>query len=142
SDSSATHDADAAAEEADGDAQSDDSPAARLAAEHGGMWHGPVKILRSDANVPSEIVAAAFGLSAPAEGEYVRRDVKMAAGDRALVVLAKVEPGNPDEVTLDRRSAVQQQLLRANANGELGGYVTAVRQQADVSVPPNVLDSY
>src|SRR5690606_10674415 len=60
SDSSATHDADAAAEEADGDAQSDDSPAARLAAEHGGMWHGPVKILRSDANVPSEIVAAAF----------------------------------------------------------------------------------
>src|SRR5690606_2284250 len=131
----------AADAEAESDAEAAESPAARLAAEHGGTWHGPVEILRSDASVPSEIVATAFGLPAPAEGEYLRRDVKMASGDRAWVVLAKVEPGNPDEVTLERRSAVQQQLLRANANAELGGYVTAVRQQAKVAVSPNILDS-
>src|SRR5690606_38018199 len=62
-----------AADAADGSAA--DSPAARLAAEHGGEWHGPLEIMRTDPGVPTEIVAAAFELPAPAEGEHVQKDV-------------------------------------------------------------------
>src|SRR5690606_12572060 len=139
--------ADAGADDADEDAadaadgSAAESPAARLAAEHGGEWHGPLEIRRTDPGVPPEIVAAASELPAPAAGAHVQQYCETADGGRALLVLGRVEPGNPDEVTLDRRQALQQQLLRARMKAELGGYVTAVREQAKVTIPPEVLDT-
>ena len=116
------------------------SPAAQLAAEHGGTWHAPRWVQRSDFQVPTEVLAAAFNLGTPPEGTRLRETVELANGDRALLVLSRVEPGNPNEVPLDRRTAMQQQLLEAFANAELGAYASSVRQQAKVDVPREVLE--
>lgn len=138
--------AQAAENDANGAAAPDDaesepaSPAARLAAEHGGMWHGPLWIERTAANVPTEVVAAAFDLGQPEAGEHLQSPVSMSSGDRALIVLSAVEPGNPEAVSADRRVALQQQLLRAATNAELGSYGSSVQQRAKVRVPPDILE--
>ncbi|HEX6994557.1 MAG TPA: SurA N-terminal domain-containing protein [Gammaproteobacteria bacterium] len=146
---SASADAEASGDEAssqpaDGagaDGADADVPAARLAAEHGGTWHAPRWVQRSDTEVPSEVLAAAFDLGTPPEGARLRDTVEMANGDRVLLVLSGVEPGNPSDVPLDRRTAIQQQLLEASAGGEIGAYASSVRQRAKVDVPPQVLET-
>jgi peptidyl-prolyl cis-trans isomerase D len=135
----ATSDDDSAAETGTGDSLAS-APVAQLAAEHGGTWQAPRWIQRADANVPTEILAAAFDLVPPAAGENVRQPVRLATGDQALLVLSGFEAGNPDALPLDRRTALQQQILERVANGELGGYATAVQEQARVTVPPEILD--
>lgn len=118
-----------------------DVPAARLAAEHGGTWHVPRWVQRSDFDVPTEVLAQAFSLGKPPEGARLRDTVELANGDRVLLVLSGVQPGNPSEVPLDRRTAIQQQLLEASARAELGAYAASVREQAKVVVPPQVLET-
>jgi|GEM_PF-38748 len=142
-DAAASSDDEASADAAADEAANDDgalSPAARLAAEHGGTWHGPMWLGRNDIDAPSEVVAAAFGLGVPAEGAHLRETVVRANGDRALLVLSRVEPGNPNDVPLDQREMLQRQLLEATIGAELGAYAASVREQAKVTVPPQVLD--
>ena len=116
------------------------SPAARLAAEHGGVWYAPRWVQRSDAAVPSEVLAAAFNLGTPREGMRLRETVAMANGNRAVLVLSRVEPGDVSAVPLDRRTSIQQQLLEATAGAEVGAYATSVRDRANVDIPRDVLN--
>ncbi len=116
------------------------SPAARLAAEHGGTWHAPRWVQRSDITVPVEVLSQAFNLGVPAEGTRLHRSVELSNGSQALLVLSRVQPGDPAEVTLDRRTALRDQLFEAMAGAELGAYAMSVREQAEVNVPPQVLD--
>lgn len=130
-------DGEAAAEESP---VTEDSPAARLAAEHGGTWVAPAWRERSDASVPTEILGRAFDLPEPAPGMLVREPVELASGDQALLVLSGVQPGDPDTVADAQRTSVRQQMLDGIGSGELGAYVSSVRQQADVTIPPEVLE--
>ena len=117
-----------------------DSPAARLAAEHGGTWHRPRWVQRSDISVPVEILAQAFSLGIPREGTHLQGSVELSNGGQALIVLSRVQPGDPSEVALDRRTALRDQLFEAMAGAELGAYAMSVREAANVDVPPQVLD--
>lgn len=125
------------AEAADAEAQG--PAAAKLAAEHGGSWVAPKWVERSSADMPAQIVAAAFGL-APPEDMIVRDAVRLANGDQAVLFVSDVRLGRAEALPDSARDQARQEIAQSIGNAELGAYATTVREQADVQVPDEVLD--
>jgi peptidyl-prolyl cis-trans isomerase D len=123
---------------ADGDGA--ESPAARLAAMHGGRWIGPTWVSRSDGAVPTAILAQAFMVQAPEGRDTAAQPVALASGDRAMLFVLDMQPGVVDALSREERDRLQQQLIDQIGTAELGSYSRAVREQADVRVPPEILE--
>jgi peptidyl-prolyl cis-trans isomerase D len=138
-DDDATPLADEAAEGSDGDEAQPRSPAAALAAMHGGRWIDPRWVQRSDAEVPTAVLAEAFGLPAPTDDELVE-PVELTTGDHAVLVLAGVQPGQPDAIAQDQRGQIQQQLVDQVGRAELSSYAQGILEQAEVQVPESTLE--
>jgi hypothetical protein len=66
--------------------------------------------------------------------------VELATGDRAVLFMTRVQPGRPDAVPREEREQLQQQLVDQIGTAELGSYAGTVRANADVRVPPEVLE--
>jgi len=115
------------------------NPAA-LATQQNGTWTAPAVVERTNATVPTEVLAAAFGLAKPAQGEVKREHVALANGDHAVLVLSSVQAGVPDSVPQTERDQRQRQLADQSAYAELTGYVGTLREQAAVRIPPDVLE--
>ena len=107
---------------------------------HGGRWFAARSVSRSDGEVPTELLATAFGLTLPAEGAPVRELVPMASGDQAALLLLSVIPGTPEEVPQEERDQRQRDLADQAASIEFAGYVGSVRDQASVRIPEIILD--
>jgi peptidyl-prolyl cis-trans isomerase D len=114
-------------------------PAALAAAEKG-VWSAPSWIERVDPSVPTEVLAAAFALPKPAEGQVERERVALANGNQAVLVLTGVRPGAPDSVPQAERDQRRRQLADQAAYAELTGYVGELRDQASVRIPPEILE--
>ena len=114
--------------------------AATLAEAHEGTWHAPVAMERTNAEVPTEVLAAAFGLPKPAAGETVREAVALANGSHAVLVLANVQPGVPETVAQTERDQRQRQLADNAARAELLSYTGDLRDLATVRIPEEVLE--
>jgi peptidyl-prolyl cis-trans isomerase D len=108
--------------------------------EHGGVWTASRWIERSDPDVPTEIVAAAFNLEAPADDEPVRDSVFLASGDQGVVLLYGVEAGNPDAIAADARDQRRTELARQAVALEMSAYVGNVVADATVRIPEQILE--
>jgi peptidyl-prolyl cis-trans isomerase D len=113
---------------------------AALAKQQSGTWTAPAVVERTNAAVPTEVLAAAFGLAKPAQGEVERQLVALANGNHAVLVLSSVQPGTPDSVPQTDRDQRQRQLADQSAYAELTGYVGTLREQATVRIPDDVLE--
>ena len=110
------------------------------AAAHGGIWHPAAEVERTEANVPTEVLAAAFTLPKATDGSLRREEVALAGGSHAIVVLSGVQIGDPSTVPQAERDAQQQQLADQSAYAELTSYSGNLRVQASVRIPDEVLN--
>jgi peptidyl-prolyl cis-trans isomerase D len=89
---------------------------------------------RAAINHDSAVVAEAFKLPRPAEGQTVRRMVEL-PGDRfALVELRGVTEGDPSKADTALRDAVRTQLQQATAAAETRSLLDAVRESVEVRI--------
>ena len=132
--------ADKAADAFLAEADKPDADPAKLATAGDGMWVAPKWVQRTDATVPTEVLAAAFGLKKPAEGVTERKKVALASGNYAVVALDGVKPGDPTTVTQADRDQRQRQLADQSAMAELTSYVGNIRTEAKVRIPDAVLE--
>jgi peptidyl-prolyl cis-trans isomerase D len=114
--------------------------AAALAAAQNGVWSAPAWVERTDSTVPTEVLAAAFALPKPAEGSSERERVALANGGQAVLTLSGVQAGSPDSVPQTERDQRRRQLADQSAYAELTSYVGALRDQATVRIPDEVLE--
>jgi peptidyl-prolyl cis-trans isomerase D len=114
-------------------------PAALATAENGG-WFPAAWVERTDASVPTEVLAAAFALPKPQAGAVAREQVALANGSHAVLVLSNVQPGSPDTVAQTERDQRQRQLADQSAYAELTSYIGTLRDQATVRIPDDILN--
>jgi peptidyl-prolyl cis-trans isomerase D len=120
--------------------QAPNADPAALAAQQNGTWTAPAWVERTNATVPTEVLAAAFSLPKPAQGEVTREHVALANGSHAVLVLSNVQAGTPDSIPQAERDQRQRQLADQSAYSELTGYVGTLREQATVKIPQDVID--
>jgi len=111
-----------------------------LAAARSGTWYPAAWVERTDSAVPTEVLSAAFGLAKPAADAVLRERVALANGSHVVVVLTKVEAGEPASMTQAERDQRQKQLADQSARAELTSYAGSVREQATVRIPPEILE--
>jgi peptidyl-prolyl cis-trans isomerase D len=113
-------------------------PAERASVD-GGMWNPPAWVTRTDANVPTEVLSAAFAMP-KGSGAPQREIIALANGGQAVIVLTGVEAGEPTSMEQAERDQRQQQLADQAARAELTGYVENVRDSATVRIPDDILN--
>lgn len=111
-----------------------------LAATHQGTWQAAAMVERTNAEVPTEVLALAFALRKPAEGAPVQETVALANGDHAVLVLSNVEPGRPESIPEATREQQRNALAQQIAAAELASYSADLRDRATVRVPNEVLE--
>ncbi|HEY5624098.1 MAG TPA: hypothetical protein VIV14_10070, partial [Gammaproteobacteria bacterium] len=111
-----------------------------LAEAHGGSWVPEAWVERTNADVPTQVLAAAFRSTKPAEGDVLREIVPLASGDFAVLAISAVEPGSIDSIPRDERNAQNAQLSEQVSLSELTGYANEVRNDATVRIPDIVLN--
>jgi len=120
--------------------QAPNADPAALAGQQNGSWNAPAWVERTNATVPTEVLAAAFGLPKPAQGEVTREHVALANGSHAVLALSSVQAGAPDSIPQGERDQRQRQLADQSAYSELTGYVGTLREQATVRIPQDVIE--
>jgi peptidyl-prolyl cis-trans isomerase D len=110
-----------------------------LVAASGGTWIPAAWVTRTNSEVPTEVLSAAFGMPKTA-GAPQREIVALANGGQAVIVLTNVEPGEPTSMTQAERDQEQQQLADQAARAELTGYIGNVRDAATVRIPDEILN--
>lgn len=108
--------------------------------EHGGRWNASVWTERASPEVPTEVLAIAFGLDRPEAGNPTRELVPLVNGDRAVLLLSGVEAGEPEDISREARDERQRELAEQAAVIELGGYVEGVVDSATVRIPDEILN--
>ncbi|MFL2545904.1 MAG: SurA N-terminal domain-containing protein [Candidatus Rariloculaceae bacterium] len=111
-----------------------------LAVEYGGTWTPAAFVERTDGDVPTQLLSAAFRSPKPAGGAVVRESVALASGDQAVLLLSAVEPGRVDTIPFEERNAQSAQLAEQSGMVELTGYASEVREAATVRIPDIVLN--
>jgi peptidyl-prolyl cis-trans isomerase D len=120
--------------------QAPNADPAALATQQNGVWTAPAWVERTTPSVPTEVLAAAFGLPKPANGEVTREHVALANGGHAVLALSNVQAGLPDSIPQSERDQRQRQLADQSAYSELTGYVGTLREQATVRIPQDVIE--
>jgi peptidyl-prolyl cis-trans isomerase D len=121
------------------DIEQGNDPAASAAA-HGGMWNAPTWVMRTDANVPTEILSTAFGMPKTDAATPQRESVALASGGQAVIIMSGVKAGEPESMTNEEREQRRQQLAQQAARAELTGYAGNLRAEANVRIPDEVLN--
>ena len=100
----------------------------------------PQLVERTNDTVPTEVLAAAFGLPKVAPGGVLREEVALANGGHAVLVLSDVQPGDAATVSQAERDQRQQQLADQSALAELTSYAANLRAAATVRIPDEILE--
>lgn len=111
-----------------------------LAEEHGATWVERHWIERTGSDDPTEIVRVVFAQPKPESGRAIRQRVPLSGGDSALVLVYDVEPGQPEDFSVEEREQLREQLADLAAQAELEAYVRDVRARATVRIPDEVLN--
>lgn len=102
--------------------------------------HGPVWASRSEGDLPVEVRNGLFAMPKPgANGEKTYKAVGLGTGDFAVLALSGTRPGTTNE-SGEQRQMRTQQALRRVASGEVMGYMTELRQRADVDKNPKAFE--
>jgi peptidyl-prolyl cis-trans isomerase D len=113
---------------------------AQAATAHKGVWHPAKLVERGDANVPTEVLSAAFALPRDQVSSAKRQEAALADGGHAVFIVSKVESGEAASVPQSERDQRQQDLAQQSALAELTSYAGNLRRQATVTIPPEVLN--
>ena len=111
-----------------------------VAEEHGGRWNAPLWTERASPELPTEVLAVAYGLGRPEAGNPTRELVPLVNGDRAVLLLSGVQSGDPEDVPRELRDERQRELAEQAAAIELAGYVEGVVDSATVRIPDEILN--
>ncbi len=111
-----------------------------LAIEHGGTWTLPAWVERTDGEVPTQVLAAAFRSARPAAGAVIRELIPLASGDYAVLMLSAVEAGSIEDIPREARNLQNTQLAEQASMLEVTGYAAEVREDATVRIPEIVLN--
>ncbi|HJR69209.1 MAG TPA: hypothetical protein VKA43_04140, partial [Gammaproteobacteria bacterium] len=93
-----------------------------------------------DANVPPEVLSAAFGMAKATAAAPLRESIALSEGGQAVIVLTGVEAGEPTTMTQAERDQRQRLLADQAAQAELAGYAGNVRAAATVRIPDDILE--
>ena len=111
-----------------------------LASENGGTWVPPAFVERTNADIPTQVLASAFRSPKPLPGSVIRELVSLASGDQAVLLLYTVELGLVDTISREERDLQIRQLAEQATMFEITGYASQVREEATVRIPDIVLD--
>ena len=104
-----------------------------LADETGIEWQRADGAQRSEPSVPAEILARAYEMAAPGEGERESDIAALASGSRALVVLSNVSLGDYGAMSEADRTALSRSLEQLVGNQVLAGLVRTLRTDASIN---------
>ena len=96
-------------------------------------WQRADGVTRNAGEVPNEILALAFEMTAPAPGERRNDVASLADGSRALVVLSNVALGDYSAMNETDRVAMARSLEQLAARQDLGALVRTLRSGASVN---------
>ncbi|MGE3481141.1 MAG: SurA N-terminal domain-containing protein [Gammaproteobacteria bacterium] len=105
-----------------------------IAKEFGAEWRAPVLLGREDADVPGEVLDAAFSMERPAQDRPTLGETPLADGDFAVIALYEVVDGNPESVTDAERRAQRGELQRLYAQRAGSDLLVALRARAKISM--------
>ena len=111
-----------------------------LASENGGTWVPAAFVERTNADIPTQVLASAFRSPKPLPGSVIRELVSLASGDQAVLLLYTVELGLVDTISREERDLQIRQLAEQATMFEITGYASQVREEATVRIPDIVLD--
>lgn len=113
---------------------------ATAAASHNGVWHDVQTVQRTDIELPSEVLAAAFAMPKLGADMVQREQVALATGGYAVLAVSNVQPGDAATVAQAERDQRQQQLADQAALAEITSYAGTLRERATVRIPDEVLE--
>ncbi|MGM0594357.1 MAG: SurA N-terminal domain-containing protein [Pseudomonadota bacterium] len=107
---------------------------AQLAERDGVSWHPAQWVERDGDEVAPAILDTAFRLPPPAADGFVSESVALRSGDQAVVMLYRIEEGDPEAASEQEREQVRDQLLKGY--GDLAGdaLMSGARSRMDVTV--------
>lgn len=97
-------------------------------------WQVELGADRRNLAVPAEILAAAFGLAAPAEGTSAVDYVLTNTGDALVFELDRVAPGDLESLPLAEQGALEQMVSNEYSQVIDSEYRKGLRERADVTV--------
>ncbi|TDG14020.1 peptidylprolyl isomerase [Seongchinamella unica] len=105
-----------------------------FAKSSGYEWQVELGADRGNNMVPGEILASAFLLAPPAEGESVVDYVVSASGDALVYEIARVSPGSLSDLAENERRALQQMVGAEYGQLIDNEYRQGLRESADINV--------
>ena len=98
------------------------------------QWQVQLSVTRNAANVPRELLSAAFDMSVVPDGQMVIKTVPMNNGDAAVVQLEKVEDGSWSDFTPPQQRGITAELRRNAEAKSMQGYVSTIRENAEIKI--------
>jgi peptidyl-prolyl cis-trans isomerase D len=93
-------------------------------------------ILRNASEPAREIVTAAFSMPAPDAGETVYGGHATRSGDYVIIALQQTMQGNLADLPESAREQARHSLDRLQGEAEMAAALSALREQADIFIPP------
>ena len=113
---------------------------AALAAAQGASWSDRVSVERGSTAAPGAVITTVFVEPRPAAGTVGVTRAPLDNGDEAVVIIYSAAPGNPEDIPTGDRDRGQEQLAGQAAQQEINAFSTAVRNDAKVRVPDQILN--
>ena len=105
-----------------------------LASAGGYSWQVELAADRRNSAVPTDVLARAFEMPAPGQGEKLLDYVITAEGDAQVLSLMQVNPGRLEQLEEAAVVSLQQQVSGEYANLLSNEYQRGLRERADISV--------
>jgi len=100
----------------------------------GAAWEGPRQVSRAESGLDPALREATFALPHPTEELPSVSEVQVAGGDRTVVVLHRVEDGDPGSLDAAGREALRAALAQEYGQGQFRALLTAIRGRTDIQV--------
>lgn len=106
----------------------------QLASAGGYSWQVELAADRRNSAVPTDVLARAFEMPAPGQGEKLLDYVITAEGDAQVLSLMQVNPGRLEQLEEAAVASLQQQVSGEYANLLDNEYQRGLRERAEISV--------
>ncbi len=102
-------------------------------------WSRPRGLRRGSPDVPADLSAAVFRAARPPSGESAPYTGQiLASGDFAVYRVAKVNPGQPGDYSVEDRNQRKDQLASRLGGAQASAVVEALVDEADIRITPDL----
>ena len=113
-----------------------DGTLAQIASDNGWPLEQPGDVARQQSAVPAEVLAKAFSLKPPKQGEAQYTGVVSAEGDYMLIEVSSVIGGELGSLPDTERQALAEQAASEVANAQLRYFTDSLRDRATIELKP------